>query len=411
MPSSIQMQEEKDKQEKDNQNQTMPKQDQQMNAAGVTQDEQKYEDAVNKAEQDMPQQKERIDPNPYRNYGDALKQWKKRLQVVDIQVEDNAAENKQEEQIEQDNESKEEDKSLYRYLEQETNKEEKQALGPTKDEQNVQPKSEEEEEEKQNEQDKTQESKEEKEPEEKKKELEKNSMSSLDQKPMKAKAKNEEDVEMEDVQEIKDDVTPMDEEESGLKMNTISTTEKAEEDEDSQPKSAQDILEMRTKVETLINQWRDRGQKQNGEELWKKYEYLTNDLAQELCEQLRLILEPTLATKLKGDYKTGKRINMKKVIPYIASDFKKDKIWLRRTQPSKRDYQIMLAIDDSESMRDNHAGQIACEALAMIAKAMQQLEVGQLSIVSFGETIKLLHPFDVPFSPQSGADVSRFVEE
>ncbi len=47
-----------------------------------------------------------------------------------------------------------------------------------------------------------------------------------------------------------------------------------------------------------------------------------------------------LATKLMGDYRTGKRINMRKVIPYIASQFKKDKIWLRRTKPSKRNYQV-----------------------------------------------------------------------
>ena len=29
--------------------------------------------------------------------------------------------------------------------------------------------------------------------------------------------------------------------------------------------------------------------------------------ARELCEQLRLVLEPTLASKLKGDFKSGKR--------------------------------------------------------------------------------------------------------
>ncbi|GJV77377.1 putative receptor protein kinase ZmPK1 [Tanacetum coccineum] len=33
---------------------------------------------------------------------------------------------------------------------------------------------------------------------------------------------------------------------------------------------------------------------------------------EELAEQLRLIMEPTLASKLQGDYKIGKRINMKK---------------------------------------------------------------------------------------------------
>lgn len=50
---------------------------------------------------------------------------------------------------------------------------------------------------------------------------------------------------------------------------------------------------------------------------------------------------------------------MRKVIPYIASQFRKDKIWLRRTKPSKRQYQIMLAVDDSSSMKDNHSKQVS----------------------------------------------------
>lgn len=65
-----------------------------------------------------------------------------------------------------------------------------------------------------------------------------------------------------------------------------------------------------------------------------------------------------LCTLLRGDYRTGKRLNMRKVIPYIASQFRKDKIWLRRTKPSKRDYQICLAVDDSSSMVDNHSKQV-----------------------------------------------------
>lgn len=65
----------------------------------------------------------------------------------------------------------------------------------------------------------------------------------------------------------------------------------------------------------------------------------------------------------RGDYRTGKRLNMRKVIPYIASQFRKDKIWLRRTKPSKRQYQICLAIDDSSSMIDNHSKQVKDKAL------------------------------------------------
>lgn len=138
-------------------------------------------------------------------------------------------------------------------------------------------------------------------------------------------------------------------------------------------------------------------------EAWHQYEALTSALSQELCEQLRLVLEPSQATKLRGDYRTGKRLNMRKVIPYIASQFRKDKIWLRRTKPSKRQYQIMLAIDDSSSMVDNHSKQLAYESLALISNALTLLEAGELCICSFGESVRVLHPFHEQFSSHSGS--------
>jgi midasin len=140
-------------------------------------------------------------------------------------------------------------------------------------------------------------------------------------------------------------------------------------------------------------------------ELWRKSELETQDLAANLTEQLRLILEPTLATKLKGDYKTGKRLNMKRIIPYIASDFRKDKIWLRRTKPSKRQYQIMIAVDDSKSMSESKSVDLAFQSICLVSKALTQLESGGLSIVRFGEDVKVVHPFDRQFSPDVGAKI------
>ncbi|ORX62530.1 hypothetical protein DM01DRAFT_1278333, partial [Hesseltinella vesiculosa] len=173
-----------------------------------------------------------------------------------------------------------------------------------------------------------------------------------------------------------------------------------------EPLDDQDIERMRDDLEAKVALWREEGRDMTqARNLWQGYENLTHDLAMGLCEQLRLILEPTLATKLKGDYRTGKRLNMKKIIPYIASQFKKDKIWLRRTKPSKRQYQVMISIDDSKSMSENHSVQLAYEALSLIAKAMSQLEVGDISITSFGESVRLLHPFDQPFTSESGAQV------
>jgi len=100
--------------------------------------------------------------------------------------------------------------------------------------------------------------------------------------------------------------------------------------------------------------------------LWRRYELHTTRLSQELAEQLRLVLEPTLASKLQGDYKTGKRINMKNVIPYITSHYQKDKIWLRRTRPDKRDYRVVIAMDDSRSLSESFCGGAAIEALVMV---------------------------------------------
>uniref|UniRef100_A0A3P8WSX5 Midasin n=1 Tax=Cynoglossus semilaevis TaxID=244447 RepID=A0A3P8WSX5_CYNSE len=144
--------------------------------------------------------------------------------------------------------------------------------------------------------------------------------------------------------------------------------------------------------------------------MWHQYQNLTSPLSQQLCEQLRLILEPTQASKLKGDYRTGKRLNMRKVIPYIASQFRKDKIWLRRTKPSKREYHICLAVDDSSSMVDNHTKQLAFESLSVIISALTLLEVGQVSVCSFGEQVQLLHPFQQQFNDESGARILRLCQ-
>lgn len=147
--------------------------------------------------------------------------------------------------------------------------------------------------------------------------------------------------------------------------------------------------------------------KENASASWQKLELNTTRLSQELTEQLRLVLEPTLASKLQGDYKTGKRINMKKVIPYIASHYRRDKIWLRRTRPNKLDYQVVIAVDDSRSMSESCCGNVAIEALVTVCRAMSQLEVGSLAVASFGKkgNTRLLKEFDQPFTGEAGLKI------
>lgn len=112
------------------------------------------------------------------------------------------------------------------------------------------------------------------------------------------------------------------------------------------------VAALRAEAEEALAAWR--GGQHVGEQdselaaranaLWKRFDLLTAPLASELCEQLRLILEPTLAAKLQGDYRTGKRLNMRKIIPYLASEFRRDKIWLRRSKPSVRKYQVRFGL-------------------------------------------------------------------
>jgi len=138
---------------------------------------------------------------------------------------------------------------------------------------------------------------------------------------------------------------------------------------------------------------------------WSALTAITSESATRLCESLRLVLEPTVAAKLGGEYRTGKRINMRKVIPYIASSFRKDKIWMRRSVPSKRTYQVIIAVDDSRSMASGNtgAGPLACEAVALLTRALTRLEVGQVGLVSFGDTVQLLHDPALPFTDDAGA--------
>lgn len=172
---------------------------------------------------------------------------------------------------------------------------------------------------------------------------------------------------------------------------------------ESEELSSAHMKEKRFEVEKMLGEWKQKPTTEEAATAWNCLSLVTDTAARDLSEKLRLVLEPTQASRLKGDYKTGKRINMRKIIPYIASQFRKDKIWLRRTKPSKRNYQIVLALDDSKSMTDNHAQQMAFESLSLICKAMTYLEVGQLGVVSFGEQVQVLHPLEETFTEQSGS--------
>lgn len=60
----------------------------------------------------------------------------------------------------------------------------------------------------------------------------------------------------------------------------------------------------------------------------------------------------------RGDFRSGKKLNMRRIVPYIASGFRNDRIWLRRVKPSRRDYEILISVDDSSSMAENNCVEV-----------------------------------------------------
>uniref|UniRef100_A0A915DGE1 Uncharacterized protein n=1 Tax=Ditylenchus dipsaci TaxID=166011 RepID=A0A915DGE1_9BILA len=114
---------------------------------------------------------------------------------------------------------------------------------------------------------------------------------------------------------------------------------------------------------------------------WSLISESVSALSSMLAENLRMIIEPTVASRLQGDYRTGKRLNVRRLIAYIAT------------------------VDDSASMQDNLMTEITCHGLCLIEKAFRQLEVGQLSICKFGSAVKVITEFSAEAGNLDGANL------
>ncbi|CAF3617827.1 unnamed protein product [Fusarium graminearum] len=138
---------------------------------------------------------------------------------------------------------------------------------------------------------------------------------------------------------------------------------------------------------------------------WTEFQTKTHSLSLSLTSQLRLILTPSQSTKLSGGFRTGKRLSIKRIIPYIASSYKRDKIWMRRSIPTKRTYQILLCVDDSKSMGETSSGTLAMESLVMVSRSLTMLEAGQVGVMGFGADVFAAHGLTEPFASDAGAKV------
>ncbi|KAF7703829.1 Midasin [Cucumispora dikerogammari] len=88
--------------------------------------------------------------------------------------------------------------------------------------------------------------------------------------------------------------------------------------------------------------------------------------------KLQAVLLDNKTTKYSGGFPTGKKLNIKKIIPFLASNFTQNKIWQRRINKNKKDYKFNIFIDNSFSMKENY-GDFITELFKLINEFMNSL--------------------------------------
>jgi midasin len=90
------------------------------------------------------------------------------------------------------------------------------------------------------------------------------------------------------------------------------------EESSSKQLTPEEVQVLREQLEQQLATWTTPPAGPEAVQAWSQFSAATSGLARDLCEQLRLVLEPTQAARLKGDYRTGRRINMRKVCPDLS---------------------------------------------------------------------------------------------
>ncbi|PFH60869.1 hypothetical protein XA68_10182 [Ophiocordyceps unilateralis] len=331
---------------------------------------------------DEEEKKEARDRNPFRKLGDALEKWHRQQAEIQGARPDDGTK-----QVDGGDVSKEQGRLEFEHLQDEGSAEDTQAMGTARDEEVL--------------------------PVDESMAMDEDIQDGRQSKVMEAEKDDEEEKGADDTERHDDQNTDdktgdaADQERGGSKIRQGNYNDDASADE-REATSGQDDEQLvedasaqlsRTQMETKSRPLRDLDECRRQ---WAELERKTQGLSQSLTSQLRLILVPTQATKLSGSFRTGKRLNIKRIIPYLASGYKRDKIWMRRSVPTKRQYQILVCVDDSKSMGETWAGRLALEALVMVSRSLAMLEAGQVGVVGFGGDVFTAHELGMPLSGEAG---------
>ncbi|KAL8453352.1 hypothetical protein Emag_001907 [Eimeria magna] len=118
--------------------------------------------------------------------------------------------------------------------------------------------------------------------------------------------------------------------------------------------------------------------------LWHLLENRTAASAAALSESLRLVLQPTAIRGWEGGYRSGKKLSLRRVLAFVASSQRDDRLWLRRRRPQGLQYRVLVGIDCSRSMQQLNAAASALEAVVLLAQTFNHLQIGTVSVCTFG---------------------------
>ncbi|KAI5125613.1 midasin [Nematocida parisii] len=105
---------------------------------------------------------------------------------------------------------------------------------------------------------------------------------------------------------------------------------------------------------------------------YEKIKHITNP---ELTKQLSVVLEENEKSAYEGDYISGRRLNMKRIISYIASDGQKNRIWMRKSKNQGREYLIRIFVDNSGSIKNSSIVDALVKSLTSITNSLDLLNV------------------------------------
>lgn len=167
----------------------------------------------------------------------------------------------------------------------------------------------------------------------------------------------------------------------------------------------QNLLEKKAETEKQV---------ENLKTPYEKYYTMLAPLTDEMAGELKNILDENAEMKYIGSFDSGRKLDMRRAMQsaakYERTGEYDENIWLRRQDPSKREYDFVFVVDESGSMRESDKWDNLLKGMIMGAEALQELKIN-FAVVGFSDQ-PILHKefkdkYDEVFREQMLAQIQR----